>query len=82
MQFVVILVILFLISVILALRSLKDFETPHELMPLIKEASKKKQKLWGVILFAGSKIRHYSSTSSSPSSNSSEVENTPPGTKE
>ena len=82
MQFFIILIILLALSVILAWRSLKDFDTPHELKPLIKAAGKRRQQLWGVIVFAGSKIWHYSSTSSSPSSDSSETANTPPGTKE
>jgi hypothetical protein len=55
--------LIFLISIILAIRSMKDFNTPSEVNNIIRE---KKSK--GTIVFFKKNIKHYSSSSSSDDS--------------
>lgn len=56
-------VIIFVISFILAIRSMSDFKLPHEISRLITT-----KRLKGTIVFLKNKIKHYSDSSSSSSS--------------
>jgi len=58
----IILIILFLLSLIMALFSMKDFQTPAEISRFITF-----RKVRGTIIFFKDKISHYSSSSSSTS---------------
>ncbi len=60
--------VIFLISVILAIRSMKDFQVPSEIKHLLLTG-----KIKGTIVFLKDKIVHYRHHSSSVSSNSSGV---------
>jgi len=57
MNFYFIIVSILILSLILALRSLKDLEPPKE----VKNLMRKNKNLSGVILFLKEKVRHYSS---------------------
>lgn len=54
---------IFIVSFLLALRSMKDLHTPHEVKQLMKS-----NKVKGSIMFFKNNIKHYSSVSSSSSS--------------
>lgn len=56
---------IFIVSFILAIRSMKDFYTPKEIHRLISM-----KKVRGSIVFFKDKINHYSSSSSSSTSTS------------
>ncbi len=66
---IIILSFLFIISFILAYRSLAELEVPREIVDKIKKGEKP-PKLWGIIIFLKGRIVHYSSSSddSAPSS--------------
>lgn len=57
------LILIFILSVVLAHRSMKDLQTPHEITRMIA-----KKKVRGTVLFTKGKVRHYSSLSSSSDS--------------
>ncbi|PJC79907.1 hypothetical protein CO008_03670 [Candidatus Roizmanbacteria bacterium CG_4_8_14_3_um_filter_36_12] len=50
---------IFIISLILAFRSMNDFDIPKEIKHLLMS-----RKIRGTILFLKGKVKHYSSTSS------------------
>lgn len=60
---IIILIAIFILSFILALRSMKDLNAPQEVKGLMK-----KNKVKGSIMFFKDNIKHYSSVSSSLSS--------------
>lgn len=53
-------IILFCLSLVLAVRSMRDFEIPSEIRQLLRS-----RKIHGTIVFMKDKVLHYSSTSSS-----------------
>lgn len=55
-----VIVLLLLISFLMALRSMKDFETPKEIARMLSL-----KKMRGTIVFMKDKVTHYSSSSSS-----------------
>lgn len=54
----IIITILFLVSFLLALYSMKDFQVPSEIQKLIS-----RRKVKGTIIFLKNKVKHYSSSS-------------------
>jgi len=56
---------IFIVSLILAFRSMRDFDIPSEIKHLLMS-----KRVRGTILFLKGKIKHYSSISSSLSSGS------------
>ena len=61
---ILIIVSLFIISLILALRSMKDLHIPKEIQRIINNKKYKGR----IVFFMGKKMKHYSSSSSSRSS--------------
>lgn len=59
-----IIIFIFLISLILAVRSMKDIHIPEEIQRLIHNKKYKGR----IVFFKGKKTKHYSSSSSSKSS--------------
>ncbi|MFH0773404.1 MAG: hypothetical protein V1922_03785 [bacterium] len=60
----IIIITLFFISLILALRSMKDFHVPEEIQRIINNKKYKGR----IVFFKNKKVKHYSSSSSSKSS--------------
>ncbi len=71
--------VLFVISFILAIRSLSKLEIPVEVIQKI-ERGERTPAIWGVILFLKGKTVHYSSSKSSESSVSSSLTPSVPST--
>lgn len=65
------LIIIFIFSFFLALRTLSELEIPQEIIDQVKQG-KKPPKFWGAIIFLKGKIVHYSSSDSPLSSKPSE----------
>ena len=61
---ILIIAILFVISLILALRSMKDINIPQEIQRMINNKKYKGR----IVFFKDKKVKHYSSSSSSRSS--------------
>ncbi len=60
MEFIVVVFLIILISLVLAARSMKDFDIPKELRMFIDS-----KRIRGTIVFFKEKIKHYSSSSGS-----------------
>ncbi len=73
---IVIILVIFMVSFILAYRQLSELTIPKEIKDVVA-AFKKKSQVWGIIVFLKDKINHYSSWSSSSvkdNRSSSEIE--------
>lgn len=77
-MFWIILLFLALLSMGLAWRSLKELDIPVEVKQILRDSStNRREKLWGIVLFAGDRVIHYTSSSngSSEDNPSSEGDN-------
>lgn len=66
-NFILTVILLFFVSLFLAYRSLKDLHVPKEVTEAIASINKGRKKMWGIILFIGNKVVHYSSSTSGES---------------
>lgn len=76
MQTVVVILVLFTGSFLLALKALRDIELPKKVSKIV--AKIKQQKLWGIILFVEDKVIHYTSSAKSAESESSAPDSSVP----
>ncbi len=67
MNIFIVICIILIISFIWALFSLRELHVPKEVEEVIDRLNNQRQKMWGVFLFVGNRIIHYSSESSAGS---------------